>query len=77
MNHLKKYADQVQYISGAMKAGQMTPTQGAIQLQAVATLAEQDADVAEDEQYAEKLRKFAEMIYDAIDKMNPERRVIQ
>ncbi|NDV23476.1 hypothetical protein [Desulfovibrio sp. JC022] len=77
MNNLKKYADQVQYISGEMKAGQMTPTQGAIQLQAVATLAEQDAEVAENEEYGAKLRKFAEMIYDVIDKLNPEQRVVQ
>ncbi|NDV27270.1 hypothetical protein [Desulfovibrio sp. JC010] len=79
MNHLKKYADQVKYISEEMKAGRMTMAQGAVQLQTVATLAEQDALVAEaeDERYADRLRKFAEMIYDVIDKMNPERRVIQ
>ncbi|WP_320175752.1 hypothetical protein [Maridesulfovibrio sp.] len=77
MNHLKKYADQVKFISDEMKAGHMTMAQGAIQLQAVATLAEQDAAEAEDEQYAARLRKFAEMIYDVIEKMNPEQRVIQ
>ncbi|MFW5498504.1 MULTISPECIES: hypothetical protein [unclassified Maridesulfovibrio] len=55
----------------------MNMAQGAIQLQAVATLAEQDAAETEDEQYAARLRKFAEMIYDVIDKMNPEHRVMQ
>ncbi len=77
MNHLKKYADQVKYISDEMKSGQMTLAQGAVQLQAVATLAEQDAGQVGNEQYAQRLRKFAEMIYALIEKMNPERRVIQ
>lgn len=77
MNNLRNYADQVKYISDEMKTGRMGVVQGALQLQAVATLAEQDADVAEDDRYAVRLRTFAEMIYDVIEKMNPEQRVIQ
>lgn len=77
MNNLRNYADQVKYISDEMKAGRMGVVQGALRLQAVATLAEQDADVAEDDRYAVRLHTFAEMIYDVIEKMNPEQRVIQ
>ncbi|WP_432736154.1 hypothetical protein [Maridesulfovibrio sp. FT414] len=77
MNYLKKYADQVKYISDEMKAGNLSPAQGAVQLQAVAVLAEQDADEMEDAVYAARLRKFADMIYGVIEKMQSGRRVVQ
>jgi len=77
MNNLRKYADQVKYISDAMKAGQLSPSQGAVQLQCVATLAEQDAAVAEDKDYGARLRKFAGMIHDVIENMKSGRGVIQ
>jgi len=60
-----------------MKAGNITLAQGAVQLQAVATLVEQDAAAVHDEQFAARMHKFAEMIYDVIEKMNPEQRVMQ
>lgn len=60
-----------------MKAGNLTMSQGVVQLQAVATLVEQDAAAVRNEQFAARMGKFAEMIYDVIEKMNPEQRVMQ
>ncbi|CCO24687.1 hypothetical protein [Maridesulfovibrio hydrothermalis] len=77
MNYLKKYADQVQSISLAMKSGEITMEQGAVKLQAVAVLAEQDAAAMDDVDYAADLNRMVDMIYNVIEKMKPERRVRQ
>ncbi len=77
MNPLKQYADQVKFISEEMKAGNISMTEGAIRLQAVAVFVEQDAEIIEDERAAERMRKFADMIYGVLDKMKPDRRVMQ
>jgi len=51
--------------------------QGAVELQAVATLAEQDADNTDHEEYKARLMQFADKLYKVIEKMIPERTVMQ
>lgn len=51
--------------------------QGAVQLQAVATLAEQDAENTDHEEYKARLMLFVDKLYKVIEKMIPERTVMQ
>lgn len=77
MNPLKRYADQVKFITDEMKAGNITMAEGAVRLQAVAVLVEQEAKTVEDERYADRMRTFVNMIYDVLEKMQPDRRTVQ
>jgi len=77
MNQLPKYGDRVQFILDELKGGRMSMAQGAVELQAVATLAEQDADNTDHEEYKARLMQFADKLYKVIEKMIPERTVMQ
>ncbi len=77
MNQLREYGDKVQFILDELKAGRMGMAQGAVQLQAVATLAEQDAENTDHAVYKERLMLFADRLYKVIEKMIPERTVRQ
>ncbi|WP_415717363.1 hypothetical protein [Maridesulfovibrio sp.] len=76
MNQLPKYGDRVKAILDELKSGRMSMAQGAVQLQIVATLAEQDAEHTDHEEYKARLILFADRLYRVIEKMIPERTVM-
>lgn len=77
MSLLRKYADQVRIISGGMRSGKISMSNGALRLRALAVLVEQDAAAMPECEYAERLKKMAEMIYNVVEKMEPGQRMVQ
>ncbi len=77
MNLLKNYADQVKSISEGMRSGELSMEKGAVRLRSLALLVEQDAASIDDAEYRGRLNKMADMIYAVVEKMDPQRRVVQ
>jgi hypothetical protein len=59
-----------------MRSGKITMAKGAVKLRTLALLVEQDAAAMPEGEYADRLNKMADMIYNVVDKMEPGGRIM-